>query len=228
MAHALPILFEDDELIALNKPAGLSSQSPPIAGDSLETLVRTYLTRGDASPAYLGLVHRLDRPVSGVVLWAKTTRAARILARQFERRQVQKTYWALVEGSPTFADALWEDWLVREQTGLGRVQVCRPGTPRAQLARTRAQSNRADELPPDTAWLVLRPETGRMHQLRVQCAHRGMPVVGDMVYGATRPWAEHAIALHARSITVKRPGTGEALTLVAPLPVRWGRLVVDC
>lgn len=220
----LTILVEDDDLLALSKPAGLSAQAPPIAGDSLERRVREYLQGAGGTAPYLGCVHRIDRPVSGVVLWAKSVRAARLLAKQFERRQVKKTYWAVVEGVLSAPNGLWEDWLVREDTGLGQVQVCRAGTPRAQRAVTRFSVRSSWSDPIARSFLELHPETGRMHQLRIQCAHRGHPILGDAKYGAQQPFVADAIALHARALTFRHPGTGQIQTIEANLPPHWSVL----
>lgn len=218
----IPILFEDAHLLVLNKPAGLSTQAPPIAGPTLEVRARSMLRPDDPGSAYLGLVHRLDRPVSGVILLAKTKRDARRISRQFERRQVGKEYWAIVEGQPPFAKATWEDWLCREETGLGRVQVCSPGTPRSQQALTRSEAIPVPpgDLPDGCAWLRLWPETGRMHQLRVQTSSRGWPILGDQQYGSSRMF-EPGIALHARSLTVRHPALDQLMTFLAPLPASW-------
>jgi 23S rRNA pseudouridine1911/1915/1917 synthase len=214
------ILFEDAHCLALVKPAGLSTQAPPIAGPTLETWVREYLSAGDPAGAYVGTVHRLDRPVSGVSLWAKSPRDARRLARQFELRQVRKVYWAIVGGQPEPPSGVWEDWLCREDTGLGRVQTCAAGTPRAQHARTRYERGEAVDLPAGRCWLRLVPETGRMHQLRVQAASRGWAIAGDRDYGSELPWPQ-GIALHARSLTVRHPVLGTPLELTAPVPEAW-------
>jgi 23S rRNA pseudouridine1911/1915/1917 synthase len=222
----LEILYEDAHLLALRKPAGLSTTAPAIAGPTLETAAKAYLRPDDPGSAYVGLVQRLDRPVSGVILLAKTKRDARRLARQFEHRQVSKVYWAIVEGRPELrpdSEAVWEDWLYREDTGLGRVQTCAPGTPRGQPARTRVRpgpSSQATRLPEGCAWLVLRPETGRMHQLRVQASARGWPILGDSLYGSTHP-LEGGIALHARSLTVRHPALDRPITFEAPPPPHW-------
>src|SRR5690606_31675306 len=130
----LNILHEDEHCIVVAKPAGISTQAPPIAGPTLDVAVRQHVRPDDPAAAYVGTIHRLDRPVSGVVIWARARRDARKLSRQFERRQVAKVYWAVVRGDLPAAGASWEDWLYREETGLGRVQVCRPGTPRSQRA----------------------------------------------------------------------------------------------
>lgn len=221
--EALVILYEDAHCLAVSKPSGLSTQAPSIAGATLETAVRAYLYPGDGGAGgFVGTVHRLDRPVSGVVLWAKNPKAARRFSQQFERRQVQKEYWALVCADEAIApgDGAWEDWLCREETGLGRVQVCAPGTPRSQRALTRWRSEPVPGLEAGTAWLRLEPETGRMHQLRVQSASRGWPIVGDAAYGASLGFPD-GIALHARRLTVRHPVLERPLTLVAPLPSCW-------
>lgn len=214
------ILYEDAHCLAVSKPAGLSTQAPPIAGPTLETMVREHLRPGDSNDVFAGTVHRLDRPVSGVVLWAKTTRDARRLSRQFERREVEKVYWAIVEGTTPPRAGVWEDWLCREDTGLGRVQTCNSGTPRSQLARTRVENGAPARLPDGCFWLELRPETGRMHQLRVQAAARGGPILGDALYGSSRPFP-NGIALHARSLTVRHPALDRPIRFVAPLPESW-------
>lgn len=217
----LVILYEDAHCLVVSKPPGLSTQAPPIAGPTLETAVRAYLYLDEASRGFVGTVHRLDRPVSGVVLWAKNAKAARRFSKQFERRQVRKEYWALVRGeTPPIGSGAWEDWLYREDTGLGRVQVCAPGTPRAQRALTRWWAERPSWLEPELGWLRLEPETGRMHQLRVQTSSRGWPILGDAVYGAQDAFPQ-GIALHARRLTVQHPVLDRPLTFVAPLPESW-------
>jgi 23S rRNA pseudouridine1911/1915/1917 synthase len=175
----MDILYEDAHILVVNKPAMLSTQAPPIAGATLEAAVRAHLNPADPASAYVGTVHRLDRPVSGVVLWAKTPKAARRLSRQFAARRAGKEYWAIVEGRPATAQGVWEDWLFHDKTGLGRVQIVAPGTPRGQPARTRFRREPAASLPEGLSWLILSPETGRTHQLRVQAAARGLPILGD-------------------------------------------------
>ncbi len=228
-AATLEILHEDAHLLVVNKPAGVSTQAPPIAGPTLETAVRAYLKPEDPGSAYIGLVHRLDRPVSGVVLFAKTSRDARRVSGQFAARRVQKEYWAVVEGTPVGPSAVWEDWLWHEGPGGGAVQVVAAGAPEAREARTRMQfvatAGGRVRLPEGCSWLRLDPETGRTHQLRVQSARRGLPILGDALYGAagragSDPSAP-AIALHARRLTVQHPALNRPLTLVAPTPAAW-------
>ncbi|MBX6315654.1 MAG: RluA family pseudouridine synthase [Isosphaeraceae bacterium] len=218
--ETLTVLFEDAHCLAVVKPAGMLTQGWPGGEPTLERLVRRHLAPDDPTTVYVGVVHRLDRPVSGVVLWAKTGKAARRLAEQFARREAEKQYWALIEGEPEHDQGTWEDWLCHEDTGLGVVQVCRPGTPRARRALTRFRRERAEALPAGCAWLSLWPETGRTHQLRVQTAARGLPILGDRAYGASRPFPE-GIALHARALTVRHPILNRPIRFEAPLPPSW-------
>lgn len=221
MDEPLTVLFEDAHCLATVKRGGELTQ--PTAGDeeSLEARVRRYLDPRDPASVYLGTVHRLDRPVSGVVLWAKTVKAARRLAAQFAARQASKEYWAVVEGA---ADRLapegrWEDWLTNpDRAGVARsVGSTAAG---ARLAVTRFQQGNAVLLPANTLWLRLWPETGRTHQLRAQAAHHGLTILGDAAYGSVRSFPQ-GIALHARTLRVDHPILGVAIVLTAPLPASW-------
>jgi 23S rRNA pseudouridine1911/1915/1917 synthase len=216
----LEILHEDAHLLAVAKPAGVLTQRNARGEAGLEDDVRRRL-RADDPNAYLGTVHRLDRPVSGVILWAKTPKAARRLAEQFARREVTKEYWAVVAGEPEHAVGVWEDWLCHDETGTGRAaQVCLALAPGARQAVTRFQMARAKRLPESTTWLRLWPETGRTHQLRVQSATRNLPILGDVAYGAPESWGE-GIALHAALLRVRHPVSGERLEFRAPVPKWW-------
>src|SRR4051794_39386194 len=169
------VLFEDHHLIAVHKPAGLMTQTP--AGvPSLEADVKAYIKTTYAKPAgvYLGIPHRLDRPVTGVVLFARNTKAAARIAQQFQGHQVQKTYWALVEGAPAEDEGVWHDWLLKIESE-SRAEIAPEGTPSAREAITPWKVILRQD---DTAVLELAPRTGRMHQLRVQAAARGHPIVG--------------------------------------------------
>jgi 23S rRNA pseudouridine1911/1915/1917 synthase len=218
---ALVILHEDAHLVAVSKPAGLLTQGPPWRGPTLEQAVRHYLAPDAPEAVYLGTVHRLDRPVSGVVVWAKTPKAARRLSRQFGSRRVAKEYWAVVDGLASWEDeAIWEDWLTRHSDADGRVRVEAAESADARHALTRAQVEPGARVPAGACWLRLRPETGRTHQLRAQSARHVGPIWGDAAYGSARDFPS-GIALHARTLTVEHPALERALTLVAPLPEAW-------
>ena len=241
MDESLTILFEDDHCLALAKPAGQFSQGAwaPHGHITLETAVRRYLRPGDPHAAYIGFVHRLDRPTSGVILWAKTEKAARRLSIQFQKRLAFKEYWAIVESTasaqtpgearPELVYAgeecdktVWHDWLTRADEN-GRVSAVDRETRGAREALTQVRlSTAASSLPEGCSWLRLWPQTGRTHQLRIQAARRGAPILGDVTYGASRRFAHvNRIALHARSLTLKHPTSGRELLLVAPVPTWW-------
>jgi 23S rRNA pseudouridine1911/1915/1917 synthase len=226
----LQILFEDNHCLAVAKPAPLLTQGVPPGIPTLEAMVKAYLKERYHKPGnvYLGIPHRLDRPVSGVVVFARNTKAARRLAEQFAQRQVRKVYWAVVEPAVNDelppAEGVWEDWLlkVKEEARTERVTADTPGARQAVLRYRRLRGSA------EGALLELEPQTGRMHQIRVQAAMRGWPVRGDLLYGARLPFGppaelprERIIALHARSLTFLHPIRYEPLTVTAPLPQTW-------
>lgn len=227
VASALQVLFEDSHCLAVAKPAPLLTQAP--AGiDSLEARVKAYVKERyhKAGNVYLGIPHRLDRPVSGVVLFARNSKAARRLAEQFQGRQVAKLYWGVVEGVVEPAEGAWQDWL-RKLPDEARSESVGPHEPGARQALLRYR--RLGYCDGGTL-LELTPETGRMHQIRVQAAARGLPLRGDVLYGAQLPFGppadvprERVIALHARSLTFLHPIRYEPVSLTAPLPELWRR-----
>ena len=218
---AAEVLLEDEHLVAVSKPAGLLTQAPPWKGPTLEDSVRRHLAPGAPGSVYLGTVHRLDRPVSGVVLWAKTPRAARRLSTQFASRRTVKEYWAVVEAAGVGeAEGAWEDWLTRSSDPSGVVHVVEPDAPDARQALTRYRVEPSARVPAGAVALRLFPETGRTHQLRAQAARRGWPIWGDTPYGAVRAFPA-GIALHARALTFHHPALGHGVTVTAPLPETW-------
>jgi 23S rRNA pseudouridine1911/1915/1917 synthase len=226
MAQPLVILFEDNHCLAAAKPAGLLTQGVPPGIPTLEAMVKAYLKERyhKAGNVYLGIPHRLDRPVSGVVLFARNTKAARRLAEQFQQRQVRKVYWAVVEGRVEPEVGTWDDWLLKvaEESRSERVSADTPGARHALLGYRRQRTGA------DWSLLEIQPQTGRMHQIRVQAAVRGWPVRGDFLYGARQPFGppaelprDRVIALHARELTFLHPIRYEPITLAAPLPESW-------
>jgi 23S rRNA pseudouridine1911/1915/1917 synthase len=223
----LEVLFEDNHCLVVNKPAGLLSQAdvtgdPSVVSWAKDDLKARYRKPGNV---YVGLVHRLDRPTSGVVVLARTSKAASRLSAQFRAGQVTKVYWAIVEGEPAEDHGEWIDLLEKDrQTNLVRVKAAEQpdnddGGKEARVAyRVVARSAGGSKL-------ELRPATGRSHQLRVQLANRGMPIVGDRKYGAaTVLKAEDGgrrIALHARELSFKHPTREEVISVVAPVPADW-------
>jgi len=225
MSTPLTVLYEDNHCLALAKPAGLLTQGPP-GVPNLEAMAKAYLKDKHHKPGnvYLGIPHRLDRPVSGVVLFARQTASARRLAEQFEKRQVAKVYWGIVEGEVTPDEGVWEDWLrkIKEEARSEKVDAATEGARRCQLAYRRLQDC------PGGCLVEFEPRTGRMHQIRVQTALRGWPIRGDVLYGAKLPFGppvelprDRHIALHARRLTFLHPIRYEPITLTAPLPETW-------
>jgi 23S rRNA pseudouridine1911/1915/1917 synthase len=233
MTEPLVILFEDPHCLVVAKPAGLLTQASGAGAlpdePTLERAVRRYLNAEAPDAPYLGTVHRLDRPVSGVIAWARTPKAARRLADQFARHAARKEYWAIVEesapqGHDPGREEVWDDWLAADPAGA--VHSAGPGAARARRARTRVRWAPVPDapaglrLPAGTSWLRLWPETGRTHQLRAQAASRGCPILGDDRYGAVGTFPV-GIALHARSLTLVHPISRIEQTWVAPLPPAW-------
>jgi 23S rRNA pseudouridine1911/1915/1917 synthase len=227
----LSVLFEDNHCLAVVKPAGLLTQGVPEGIDTLESRARAYLKTKyhKAGNVYLGIPHRLDRPVSGVVLFARSSKAAARLAEQFRDRQVAKVYWAVLEpsaaGSFPPESGVWEDWLLKvpDESRSQCVAADVPGAKRAVL-RFRRLAEKSDG-----ALVEMAPETGRMHQIRVQAAVRGWPIRGDVQYGGRLPFGppvelprDRIIALHARALTFLHPIRYEPIVLTAPLAEAWG------
>jgi RluA family pseudouridine synthase len=218
------ILLEDDSVIAVNKPGGLLTQAP-LGIDSLEFQIKRLLRERDAAAQeiYLGVPHRLDRPASGVIIFAKTLKAAQKLSLQFERRFIKKTYWALVEGAVEPVEGTWIDHLKKIENEPRSIVVdSADPTGRHAVLHYRVLAHQNPTL------LEITLETGRTHQIRVQCASRGHPLLGDDLYGSRLvfgPWSaderERLIALHARSLTFRHPVTRQDITLTAPVPQYW-------
>jgi 23S rRNA pseudouridine1911/1915/1917 synthase len=228
MIERLEVLFEDAHLLAVVKPAGLLMQGIKKGEPTLEDLARKHVAPASPERVFLGTVHRLDRPVSGVALWAKTPKAARRLSAAFAARQNLKEYWAVVECTehPAARDGVWEDWLVPSTDDSGRVRPLSPDHPAARHAVTRFRVESAGT-PAGSAWLRLWPETGRTHQLRVQAALRGLPIWGDSRYGGLQPFPK-GIALHARAVSVPHPVLRTQVDFLAPLPEAWSAQGIVC
>ena len=214
----LDILFEDNHCLAIAKPAGALSTHYEGREETMDRLVKAYLKEKYQKPGnvFLGVVHRLDKPVSGVLLFARNSKAAARLAEQFRQGSVEKIYWAVVEGDvPRQAGSL-EDWLKRDKVQ-GRVEVEEPRTPGSRLALLHYEKL---SMHGGLSLVEVRPQTGRTHQLRVQLAHHGQPIYGDAKYGSVHTF-ERAIALHARSLTFLHPVRNEPISLMAELPRGW-------
>jgi 23S rRNA pseudouridine1911/1915/1917 synthase len=241
----LEILYEDNHLLVLNKPAGLPTMGTPGGRPTLLTLAKEDVKRRYQKPGnvYLGVMSRLDVPVTGVVLLARTSKAAARLTKQFLDRTVEKSYWAVVEGVLESPAGRLVDWLAQDERHrrMHIVGSTLPGAREARLSYRRlgfitplaAQQPSAghDDLhgrgrlgytaAGDVAtWLEIGLETGRKHQIRLQLSHHGHPIIGDRKYGGRVPFSA-GIALHARRLVISHPTTAARLEFQAPLPDTW-------
>jgi RluA family pseudouridine synthase len=221
----LEILYDVGPCLVVNKPPGLLTQAPT-GIDSLEVRVKAFYCQREqkAGKIYLGVPHRLDRPVSGAIVFARHVRAAQRLSAQFENRTVNKMYWAFVEGNVQPDEGTWTDYL-HKRHGMAQAIVVPADDPRGKQA---VMQYRVLVRTAVGTWLEVELKTGRTHQIRLQAASRGHPVVGDSQYGSTRPFGEQfaderlrAIALHARQLGFNHPMTGAAVDTIAPPPAAW-------
>jgi 23S rRNA pseudouridine1911/1915/1917 synthase len=210
----MELLHADAHLVAVNKPGGTPAQADPTGDPSLLDALRAAYGHGVELP------HRLDRPVSGVLVAARTPEALRALNTAFASGRVRKVYWAIVEGL-LHGHGTWQTVLTHDARAR-RARTVAPGEGRAVRLAWRVL--RAGER---YTLLELRPEQGAFHQLRAQCAAAGHPIKGDVKYGARRGEKDRTIALHARSIALLHPVTGADLLLEAPSPdgALWRALV---
>lgn len=226
----MEILYEDNHIIAVNKAPGEIVQGDKTGDKPLSEIVKDYIKVKYDKPGevYLGVPHRLDRPTSGVVLFARTSKALTRLTEMFKEKSlstnemsnvncqlsISKTYWAIVQGQPKQAEARLEHWLVRNEPQ-NKSYVAKPGAKEAKLAVLNYRTLvRGDH------YTLLEVEllTGRHHQIRCQLAAIGCPIKGDLKYGAKRSNPDGSISLHARQITFVHPVRKEELTITAPVP----------
>ena len=220
------ILYEDNHLLAVCKRPGEITQGDKTGDEPLTELYKAFIAQRDAKPGkvFLGLPHRLDRPVSGVCLLAKTSKALERLAAMFRDGEVHKTYWALCCARPEPAEGRLEGWLNRNEQQ-NKSYIVSPGTapkpgryPEAKLARLDYRWLRST----DRYHLVeVDLLTGRHHQIRCQLSHMGCPIKGDLKYGAPRSNPDGGICLHARRIRLVHPVRKEELEITAPVPQTW-------
>ena len=211
------ILYEDNHLIALNKRCGQIVQGDKTGDRTLPDEIKDFLKQRDGKPGnvFCGVIHRLDRPVSGVVLFAKTSKALARMNEAIKGREFQKTYWALTKECPRPESGHLEDWLLRNEKN-NKSYVVRPETEGAKLA---VLDYRLVSITDGGYHLIeINLQTGRHHQIRAQLANLGCHIKGDLKYGAQRSNPDGGISLHARSITFTHPVKKEPLTVVAPPP----------
>lgn len=214
--YTIPVLYEDNHIIAVNKPAGVLVQADKTGDKPLLDIIKDYIKTRDNKPGgvYLGCVHRLDRPVSGVILFAKTSKALDRMNKLFKQREVRKTYWAIVKNKPSPAEGHLAHWLVKD-----------PETNTVKAYEKEVEGGLFSELDyrldkTGNSWFLLEvsPLTGRPHQIRVQLASMGCPIRGDKKYGAPKGNNDGSINLHARRIRFIHPVKREPVEIEASLP----------
>lgn len=210
------ILYEDNHIIIVNKRSSDLVQGDGTGDESLDNIVRAYIKEKYKKPGdvFLGVVHRLDRPVSGCVVYARTSKALSRLSELFRTREVKKTYWAIVTDRPPAEEGVLSNWLKKnEQQNKSYVYDKEVnGSKLAELSYlVLARSEKYYLLEVDL-------QTGRHHQIRAQLAAAKCPIKGDLKYGAPRSNEGGGISLHSRKVTFMHPVKNEEISVVAPLP----------
>ncbi|MBR5852550.1 MAG: RNA pseudouridine synthase [Bacteroidaceae bacterium] len=212
----MKVLYEDNHIIVINKAAGEIVQGDKTGDESLCDTMKQYIKEKYAKPGnvFIGLPHRLDRPVSGVVVFAKTSKALERLNRMFSEGAVKKIYWALTKGIPTPAEAELETWILRNEKMNKSFSYPKEvkGSKRAILHYRLAAASQNYNL------IEVELKTGRHHQIRCQLSSIGCPIKGDLKYGAQRSNPDGSISLHARYIEFIHPVSKELIAITAPLP----------
>lgn len=238
----LKVLYEDNHLIAVFKPAGVLTQGDKTGDISLYDMVKDYirikkgkrpLLTGNAKPrsvppsreggtttgVFLGLLHRLDRPVSGIILFAKTSKGASRLSEQFRTHEIEKIYHALVMGKPARKEGILTGFLEKDEK-IRKAKVKKEGSGKqAELTYKVVSSNEKYSL------LEIRIDTGRFHQIRAQLSSIGCPILGDIKYGAPFPLPDRSIALSATSLSFITATTKELKEISLPVPSSWGEYI---
>ena len=216
----LDVLYEDNHLLVVNKPAMLPTMGVDDERRSLLAVAKDYIRQKYNKPGnvYLGIVSRLDAPVTGVVLIARTSKAAGRLAEQFRERQVEKTYWALVEGRVEAETVKLVDYMRKDERHR-RMHIATKNSPGAQLAELSYRPLVTPAVRVDSGFSLIEitPLTGRKHQIRVQLSHAGFPIVGDRKYGSLQRFSP-GIALHSRRLVVDHPVSKMQIVFEAPPP----------
>lgn len=213
----MQVLYEDNHIIIVNKESGEIVQGDKTGDIPLSETVKAYIKEKYAKPGavFLGVVHRLDRPVSGLVVFARTSKALSRLNDMFRKGEVHKTYWALVQNQPALPEGTLEHWLTRNEKQNKSYAYPRevPGSKKAILKyRLIGQSERY-------FLLEINLLTGRHHQIRCQLSAMGCPIKGDLKYGSKRSNADGSISLLSHRIDFIHPVSKEHIVVESPLPV---------
>ena len=213
------IIYEDNHLLVIDKKVGEIVQGDKTGDEPLSETLKAFIASRDGKEGkvFMGVPHRLDRPVSGLCVFAKTSKSLERLNAMFRDGQVHKTYWALCCNAPERKEAELEDWMERNEK-LNKSFVTRKPGSEAKLAKLRYR-----HIADTDRYHLLEVElmTGRHHQIRCQLAHIGCPIKGDLKYGAPRSNPDGGICLQAHSISLIHPVRKTALTLTVPAPPSW-------
>ena len=212
----LEVLYEDNHIIAVNKKAGDLVQGDKTGDKPLGEFVKAYLREKYNKPGniFCGVIHRLDRPVSGLVVFAKTSKALARMNALFREKTIQKTYWAIVENPPLKSEDRLEHYLIKNQEKNKSRAFLKPYEGALNSVLDYKIQKKLDRY----TLLQIKPITGRHHQIRVQLSTIGCIIKGDLKYGAKRSNKDASISLHAREINFIHPVKNEAITITAPAP----------
>lgn len=219
------ILYEDNHLLIVNKKVGEIVQGDKTGDECLAETYKAFIAQRDGKPGkvFMGIPHRLDRPVSGITVLAKTSKALERMAGMFRDGEAHKTYWALCCGKPAHEEGLLEDYMVRNEK-LNKSFIAAKGASAegAKLARLKYRYLRSTE-----RYHLIEVEllTGRHHQIRCQLSNIGCVIKGDLKYGAPRSNADGGICLHSRKIEFMHPVRKEPVTVEAPVPLSWKGII---
>ena len=212
----LEVLYEDNHLLIINKPAGVLVQGD-ITGDlPLVELAKAYIKQKHKKPGavFLGVIHRLDRPTSGAIVFARTSKALKRLNLQFKDRMTKKIYWAITKFSPSPSSNTLIHWTVRNKKQ-NKSYVYQKEVPESKKAILKYSEKKKLN---NYSLLEIELETGRHHQIRSQLSAIGCPIKGDLKYGGSRSNPNGSIHLHARSLEILHPVTKKPVKCIAPLP----------
>lgn len=219
------ILYEDNHLLIVNKKSGEITQGDKTGDECIADTYKAFIAMRDSKPGkvFMGVPHRLDRPVSGIVILAKTSKGLERMSRMFREGSVHKTYWALCHEAPAAPQGELQDWMVRNERQ-NKSYVSKAGVQGAKLARLRYRHIANTE-----RYHLLEVEllTGRHHQIRCQLAHLGCHIKGDLKYGAPRSNPDGSICLHSHQVKFIHPVSGADINVTAPAPINWKGIPSD-
>lgn len=224
----LQVIFEDNHLIAVNKPAGMLVHADATEDATLEDFVKEYIKIRYKKPGavFLGTIHRIDRPVSGAIVFARTSKALTRMNELFKNREVEKKYWAITQDRPMPISGALEHYLAKDRDkNMALIYDKMSNRAKANKAKKARLTYELIASADNRNVLEVRLETGRPHQIRVQLAHIGTPIVGDLKYGAPFAMNDATIGLHSRSISFVHPVKKEPVSITAdpPLNEEWSR-----